>query len=737
MSTRLRRAGKGVGRAAVHACAAGLAIGVVELIRLAGTVPLPALGLGAIGLTALLGLVIGLPLLGVTALVRRVGFVRAWWAEVREPGASRVGALVRAVLAVLVVAAIWLVAFRLVAWSHGRFNAPKAAGLLLATVIAVAGLVIAIAAAGVAPPLARWLGARQALQRITRGKLGAGLLAVVAIGLVTAGVVFTRNAARDFDWRPVYMALGFLALLGAASGLDLARRVRLAGGVAIGAATAILVLGALLRIGGDDRTRGTIAARGTTSQRALHLLWWLADGDGDGFATAFGGVDCDDDNFHVNPAGKEIAGNGKDDNCSGGDLSADLVTFRIRQQPTGTPGAPKRNVLLISIDALRADHVGAYGYSRPTTPTIDALAARGTRFAWAISPSPTTRRAIPAMTVGRYASTIAFKPDGWPPVMQPKKHATIGQAFKGAGYQTQAILCCTVLFDKASGNVEGIDEVDASAAKLGKVPHSGEHVATKAREWLIARKDDPRPFYLWMHFLDVHNPYKQPPGVPSFGNSELDRYDAEIVHVDRQIAAILAALEETGELADTIVVITSDHGDEFFDHGNRHHARSLYNELVRIPLIITVPGATPQVIDTPVSMIDIGATLLDLIGASRPGGQNGRSLAPAVLGTGPAPDRTVLSELIADRNITRNLRAAYHGGWKLIWDLDANTYELYSLTDDPFDRNDRIADERAVFADLRARLEEASDIELALLPGESPPKKPKKPDQPKPKPAPK
>jgi arylsulfatase A-like enzyme len=483
----------------------------------------------------------------------------------------------------------------------------------------------------------------------------------------------------------------------------------------------------MLHVGGDDRSRGTIAAHGTTSQTALRALWRLSDRDGDGFATHFGGVDCDDGDRTVNPFGKEIAGNGKDDNCSGGDLAADRVQLRTRPQPSGTPGAPKRNVVLISLDAVRADHLGAYGYARPTSPTLDALAARGARFAWAISPSPTTRRAIPALMTGRYASTIAFKPDGWPPVMQPKKHTVLGQAFKGAGYQTQAILCCATLFDKASGNVEGIDDIDATAAKLGRVPHSGEHLVTKAREWLAARKDDPRPFFLWMHFLDAHNPYRQPPTAPVFGKQELDVYDAEIAHVDAQIAAVIAALEETGELADTIIVVTADHGDEFYDHGNRHHGRSLYNELVRVPLIVAVPGAPPRVIDEPVSLVDIPATVLDLVGIARPGGQNGRSLAPAVLGTGPAPDRAVLAELIADRNITRNLRAAFHGGWKLIWDLDANTYELYSLTGDPFDRNDRLADEREVLADLRARLDEASDLELSLLPGESPPKKAKPP----------
>src|SRR5690606_33387522 len=116
-----------------------------------------------------------------------------------------------------------------------------------------------------------------------------------------------------------------------------------------------------------------------------------------------------------------------------------------------------------------------------------------------------------------------------------------------------------------------------------------------------------------------------------------------------------------------------------------------------------------------VSVIDIGPTLLDLVGLTRPAGQSGRSLAPA-LGTGELPERMVLAELIADRNITRNLRAGFLGEWKIIWDLDADAYELYSLADDPGDSRDRRGRDREVFERLRRELHRQTDRELSLLP---------------------
>jgi len=715
---KLRAAVAFLARAAIHAALGGFAIGVIELVRMWGAAPTGALALVAVGLSVLGGVAIGVP---VCAALGALGWAppwRRWWAGARTPGPTRVAAIVRALAVLVAVLAFWLAAYAVASWSYGRFQARGAAGVLVATAICGAAIVIVLVTLAIAPALARWSSARRLAQRVTAGIPGAILLAVVGIGGAVAVVVFTHAAAPAYDWRPVYMAGGFAIALGLATAAGAARRLGWKGGAVVGAIAVAVAIGGLAEISASDPARMAVAGRGTSSLAVLHGLWRLTDRDGDGFASAFGGSDCDDGDRRVNPGATEVAGNGEDDNCAGGDLSGDEVTARLGPTPTTHRGAPRRNVVLLTIDALRADHLGSYGYARPTSPTLDAMAARGARFLWASSPSPTTRRAIPALMTGRYASTIAFK-GGWPPLMKPGKHVTLGESFKAAGYDTKAILCCTTLFDKASGNVAGIDDVDATAQKLGKgVSHTAPHLAEVASGWITGR-DDPRPFFLWMHFLDAHNPYHQPRGeYPKFGGGELDRYDAEIAMVDDHVRRILEALAATGHADDTIVLVTGDHGDEFMEHGNKFHGRSLYSELIRVPLIVTVPGAAPQVIAAPVSLVDVGATLLDLVGLDRPAGQNGQSLAPAILGEGPAPDRTVLAELIADRNITRNLKAALYGTWKLLWDLDANTYELYSLTDDPTDRVNRIDDEPTVAVEMKERLHLAADRELSLLPSD-------------------
>jgi arylsulfatase A-like enzyme len=200
-----------------------------------------------------------------------------------------------------------------------------------------------------------------------------------------------------------------------------------------------------------------------------------------------------------------------------------------------------------------------------------------------------------------------------------------------------------------------------------------------------------------------------------FGGEPIDRYDSEIAYVDDKIGRMIAAVDAAGLTTSTIVAVSSDHGDEFLEHGNEYHGRSLYNEVIRVPLIVAAPGRDPAVATAPVSVIDVGPTLLDLVGLTRPTGQNGRSLAAAI-GTGELPERMVLAELIADRNITRNLRAGFLGDWKLIWDLDANTYELYSLSKDPGDTDDRRGRAADVFEELRRELHRQTDLELSLLP---------------------
>ncbi len=734
-------------------CVAALAIGAIEAWRLLGVAPAVSTLVVAIGLTVLGGIVVGLPLYGVGAAVLRIPPIARWRARAAETGAARVGALVELAIAILGLVALWVVAQGAAAWALFHFNARGATAVLLATALTGAAIGIAATTTLAAPPLARLVARPAVLHRWTAGWRGGAVLATLLLSLAIGVTLVVARAAPAYDPRPARMEAGFVLALALAAGLGIERRLRRPGALgAIGAAV-LLALSSLVVIGRADVARSAVAGRGTTSVTVLRALWHLTDGDGDGYAGRFGGGDCDDDHAAISPGALEIVDNGKDDNCGGGDVTTAQLAPRTTEVPPRDPAAPRRNVILLTIDTLRADHLGAYGYARPTSPRIDALAARGAVFEWAISPSPITRRAVPALMTGRYASTIGFKDGSWPPKMIAGRHRVLGEVFKKAGYRTHAILCCDDLFDKASGVIAGIDQVDMDAAKQTGKP--GDVVAAHVREFLngsaraapagsqssdvgaSAPGDAAAPFFLWVHLFDPHHPYVAHAGT-SFGKNGLDRYDGEIAFVDAQVGVILDALDRSGLAASTIVALTSDHGEGFDEHGVSHHGNSLYAEAVRVPLIVRAPDASPQRIAGPVSMIDVGPTLLDLVGLPRPAGQNARSLAGSVRTGEPPPDRMVLAELIADRQIGRSLRAGYLGRWKIVWDLDASTRALYAYTSDPLDGDDVYADHASDAVAMTRALAEASDLELTLLPGEKPIAKEKpKPKPKKPKPAPK
>ena len=216
------------------------------------------------------------------------------------------------------------------------------------------------------------------------------------------------------------------------------------------------------------------------------------------------------------------------------------------------------------------------------------------------------------------------------------------------------------------------DLLEYSAQVRGALRRPGganaDFVTDRAIHWLRGRQGEDAPFFLWLHYYDPHTPYEVPDGGTTFGDEPIDRYDAEIAFVDQHIGRLLEALDDQGLASTTIIAVTADHGEEFYEHGQRYHARSLFNQVIRIPLIVRHPGSPPRTIDTPVSLVDVMPTLLDLAGVESPPSMNGQSLAPAIRGQSDPPSRPILLEVLPDQQIHRDMAGLILPPWKILSD---------------------------------------------------------------------
>jgi arylsulfatase A-like enzyme len=708
-------------RAMVDSLIAGLAVGAIELTRVALASnaewgPSGAAGLGwmIVGLVALGAALAGPILCAAAWALGRAPPVAAWVVDVRAGGGARSAALARAAVFIAAVVMMAGVTFAVASWTHEQFVEPRPIALLEAAVLPAAGLLLLVLAGAAA----RWLGARAAAcegcARRTSGRRGAALVAAGAIALMVGVPALAAAAAPAAELARPAALLQFAVLLALVRGLGVGRRRR---SPVVAAVAGLLALSAPFGLSSTPSARAAISGHGAASRQVIELVWRAFDRDGDGVPSHLvGGADCDDGDAGVSPSVPEVIDNGRDENCNGQDASRAALAHRLGARRPASTTVPHHNVLLISIDSLRADHVGAYGYRRPTTPALDAFAAGATRFAWAFSTTPSTRWAIPSLATGRYASAAGTAKKG---AIKRAKARTIGQVLTAAGYDTHGVMCCSVFFGKPTGALAGLETVDDSANRFyksdRKEKYNSDELATRVIAFLSQRKRGDHPFFLWTHIIDPHHPYFHLPGTPDFGDKAPDRYDSEVAFVDQQIARVLRALERDGLDQRTIVVITADHGDGFKEHGTYHHGKSLYNQELHVPLLVRVPGAAPRVVDRPVSLVDLAPTLYDLIGIAGPPGMNGQSVAAGIL-TGDLPPRPILAELFPDREISRSLLAVIDGCDKLIWDRQANTQELYSLCSDAADAHDRAPAEPEHVDRLRHLLDTRSEIELTPLP---------------------
>ncbi len=291
---------------------------------------------------------------------------------------------------------------------------------------------------------------------------------------------------------------------------------------------------------------------------------------------------------------------------------------------------PKQpNVLLICVDTLRPDRLGYLGNRRPTSPAIDKLAAEGVRFENSYSVSGWTLPSMATMFTGRYPREHGATDFHWS--VAPNL-PTLAEILRGEGYDTRAYVSHLILKPEY-GLADGFKSYDYSVLNVGH-PHD---VTTAKPLTDLAIKDlaeIEKPFFVWIHYFDPHFAYLKHGEWASFGISEIDRYDQEIAYTDKQIARLFGELKKRGLYDNTVIIFTSDHGEEFEDHGGHYHY-TLYEETLRTPLVIRAPGLEPGLKKTIVEQIDFVPTILGLLGLPAGDDLPGKNLFSDTTAPGP------------------------------------------------------------------------------------------------------
>ena len=375
---------------------------------------------------------------------------------------------------------------------------------------------------------------------------------------------------------------------------------------------------------------------------------------------------------------------------------------------------PRTNLLVITLDTVRADRLGSYGHPRAATPSLDRLAREGVRFADATSQAPLTGPAHAALFTGVYPARFGLRDNASTPV--PADRQTLAEILRASGYRTAAFVSAFVL-DRAYGFDQGFELFDSRFTRgpNKSVSRTADDVLKAALPWLDEAPAG-SPFFAWVHFYDAHAPYDPPePYRTTFRD---DRYDGEIAYIDHAVGQLIGALEKKGVLDRTLVVAIGDHGESLGEHGEADHGLFLYDSVLRIPWLMRLPGRREagSVVREQVRSVDLLPTVLDLLGVRVPLGLDGASVVEPIRGRARATVPASYAEGFYGKlrhgwSETYSLRV---GEWKLI---DAPKPELYDLRTDGreasnlLDRKPAVA--RRLAADLRDMIREFGSASVA------------------------
>ncbi|HEY1146852.1 MAG TPA: sulfatase-like hydrolase/transferase, partial [Allosphingosinicella sp.] len=333
----------------------------------------------------------------------------------------------------------------------------------------------------------------------------------------------------------------------------------------------------------------------------------------------------------------------------------------------------KNDIVLLSVDALRADHLGAYGYKRGTTPNLDKLAESGTVFESAYCPTPHTSYSVTSMMTGKYMRPLLSVGLG-------EDSETWARLMRHYGRRTAAFYPPAVFFIDPSRfarfEERGLD-FEYRWVEFTSAADRAEQVSR-----YLEKAPVDRSLFLWVHLFEPHEPYvmhpEHPFGDPKKGTTDIDAYDSEVAAADAGLGRILERIREKRPQA--IVMVTADHGEEFGEHGGRYHGTTVYEEQVRVPLIIVGPGVAKRRVDVPVQTIDLLPTTLSALGIPRPARLRGRDLGPIIAGKTEDPGLAFAE--------TEDMTMVARGPHRLVCARRAAACALYEPKADPHETKD-------------------------------------------------
>ncbi|MDX2054446.1 MAG: sulfatase [Polyangiaceae bacterium] len=587
-----------------------------------------------VGIHAFMGLGVSLLVLFASLFVHGargpLAHLRAWL-ETLSVEKRALYARLGSVAAVLLLLA-WVLGATLSTRLLGTESVARSAGVALSFSAIVA--TFTLGAVGVA--LAQILGkSRLTAPNVVRSwglaaaGLVAGVLLFVFIG-TTSGQGPSYQALGVFRRQELDLrAVGLLAMMGVAAYVVVLPGVaRMAAGLLV--VTPLLALGVFVGSASaafsDAGTVRALERHAPLTKLTLAPLRKLTDRDADGFSAWFGGGDCNDQDPRMNPTADDLEGNHIDEDCSGRDAEKSVEapsTVPAVPHIAHPPQIPKGlNVIVITVDTLRAN-LGYLGYARNVSPNLDKLAKKAVIYENAYSLASYTSKSLSPMLIGKYGSEtdIGFRHfNKFGPLDRFVPERIQGKI------RTLSVQAYWYFHEAGYGFERGFDQIDKRAAPTkhiieGDQTSNGDELTDNALEVLKDPKNTAQPFYMWVHYVDPHAEYV-PHRQFDFGHKGRERYDGEVAFVDQQIGRLLDYLEASGLMKNTAIVFTSDHGEAFGEHGMYRHGYEVWEELVRVPLLLYVPGVAPRRVKERRSIIDVAPTLLDLLDVPAPSGKD-------------------------------------------------------------------------------------------------------------------